>query len=185
MTIFLRSSLNQASWGFTEFVLLSLFFVAVCSSCVRSTIVPPLLHNHSLLLPVLSHQEHFAFLQISLHVFHSRQRDFSPLTVIFDQARSSFPLFLSLIMSSVSSYPNLHVPLLSFIILVVFLSFHSSSPSCICADSLLSHLANRSFFPSMPSEVARPGCRSCKFTQQHTSPTGERRAPKIAQNGNW
>lgn len=33
----------------------------------------------------------------------------------------------------------------------------------------------------MPSEVAGPGRWSCKFTQQHTSPTGERRAPKIAQ----
>lgn len=33
----------------------------------------------------------------------------------------------------------------------------------------------------MPSEVAGPGRRSCKFTQQHTSLTGESRAPKIAQ----
>lgn len=33
----------------------------------------------------------------------------------------------------------------------------------------------------MPSEVADLGRWSCKFTQQHTSLTGERRAPKIAQ----
>ena len=48
-------------------------------------------------------------------------------------------------------------------------------------SSLLPHFFF--FFPSrlMPSEVAGTGRRSCKFTQLHTSLTGERGALKIAQ----
>lgn len=37
----------------------------------------------------------------------------------------------------------------------------------------------------MPSEVAGPAYQSCRFTQQHTSLKGERRAPEIAHNSNW
>lgn len=40
---------------------------------------------------------------------------------------------------------------------------------------------------SVPSEVTSQGHRSCRFTQQHTSPPGKRRTPKIAQIalGEW
>lgn len=40
---------------------------------------------------------------------------------------------------------------------------------------------------SVPSEVTGRGRRSCRFTQQHTSPPGKRRTPKIAQIalGEW
>lgn len=57
-----------------------------------------------------------------------------------------------------------------------------SSPSSILAVPLPSHPSHPSIFSQlMPSEVAGPGRRSCKFTQQHTSLTGESSAPKIAQ----
>lgn len=192
----LSQNLQRASKGFIQYVLSSFPSPQFVPIGVWSTIAPPRLylrdHYHSPLhlLVISKNNSSFCLFNASfISIIWGKCVFFLSRTRFTEKAFCFFPgrlvcgfmqfLFLLHLMSS--------LPYLATDVFSVFsVQCLPLSAPLLLASSPMPFLSLPSLPPPMfsrlmPSEVAGPGRRSCKFTQQHTSLTGERRAPKIAQ----